>query len=186
MRMFFRGVVMVEKGGDIMESAVARRSVGTSILVFVGCIFVVFIFAAIAAVASITARGFYSELALPRWAPPAKLFSPVWTSLYLCMGVSLAVVVLKIKISDLRTILLLFLAQLSANALWGWIFFQYKSGLLATIEIVVLWCLIVATVFEFWKRSKFAALLLMPYLLWVSFATLLTFTVWKMNPSVLG
>jgi tryptophan-rich sensory protein len=85
-----------------------------------------------------------------------------------------------------RTALRLFIAQLVANALWTWLFFVLQRGALSLAEIAVLWLLIAATIFAFWSLDRLAALLLVPYLAWVSFASALTLSLWRLNPSVLG
>jgi tryptophan-rich sensory protein len=79
----------------------------------------------------------------------------------------------------------LFGAQLAANALWSWLFFAWHRGALAAVEVVVLLALIAATVAAFWRASRLAGLLLVPYLVWVSFASVLTWTVWRSNPGLL-
>jgi tryptophan-rich sensory protein len=75
---------------------------------------------------------------------------------------------------------------LFANALWTWIFFVWHQGALSLAEIVVLWLLIVSTILAFWRLHRLAALLLVPYLAWVSFATTLTASLWRLNPAALG
>jgi tryptophan-rich sensory protein len=72
------------------------------------------------------------------------------------------------------------------NALWSWLFFAWNLGVLALADIVVLWILIVATLVSFWRVRPIAGALLIPYLLWVSFATILNFSLWQLNPQVLG
>jgi len=84
------------------------------------------------------------------------------------------------------TALTLFLIQLAANALWTWLFFVWHQGAMAFCEILLLWALILAAVFTFWRIRPVAAVLLLPYLAWVSFATVLTWAVWKGNPSLLA
>jgi tryptophan-rich sensory protein len=78
-----------------------------------------------------------------------------------------------------------FVAQLIANALWSWLFFAWQQGALAFVEVLLLWGLIVATVVAFWRLNVLAAVLLLPYLAWVTFAAALTFAVWQLNPDVL-
>jgi tryptophan-rich sensory protein len=75
--------------------------------------------------------------------------------------------------------------QLAVNALWSWLFFAWHRGALAAMEVLVLLALIVATVRAFWPSSRLAAILLVPYLLWVGFASALTWSVWQRNPGVL-
>ncbi len=80
----------------------------------------------------------------------------------------------------------LFLVQLVPNALWSWIFFAWHRGGLAFVDIMVLWILIVATIAFFWRVRPLAGALLVPYLLWVSFASVLNYTLWQLNPVILG
>jgi tryptophan-rich sensory protein len=84
-----------------------------------------------------------------------------------------------------RSALGLFIIQLVANALWTWLFFAWRQGELALAEIVLLWCLIAATAVAFWRLDRRAAVLLAPYLAWVTFATALTYATWRLNPQVL-
>jgi tryptophan-rich sensory protein len=84
-----------------------------------------------------------------------------------------------------RGALTLFCVQLAANALWSWLFFAWHRGAFATVEVLLLLALIAATVRAFWRSSRVAALLMLPYLLWVAFASALTWSVWQKNPSVL-
>lgn len=146
---------------------------------------VAFLAAFAGAAASISAGTFYMELNRPTWAPPAWLFGPVWTLLYIMMGVASWLVWRRAGWSGARTALSLYLLQLALNALWTWLFFVTHTGALAFIEIIVLWALIIATIGAFRRVSPTAAALLLPYLLWVSFASVLTFAMWRLNPGVL-
>jgi tryptophan-rich sensory protein len=141
--------------------------------------------AAVGAVASADAGAFYAQLVRPSWAPPGWLFAPVWTVLYVLMGVSAWLVWREHGFKEGRTALTLFVVQLGANALWTWIFFAWHRGALALAEILFLWCLIVATVVVFRGLNALAAALLLPYLAWVTFACVLTFATWRLNPGVL-
>jgi tryptophan-rich sensory protein len=85
-----------------------------------------------------------------------------------------------------KSALTLFVVQLALNALWSWLFFGWHPGALAFADILMLWVLIVATLFCFWRIRPLAGMLLAPYLLWVSFAAALNFSVWQLNPQVLG
>ncbi len=147
---------------------------------------VTFAAAAVGGWASAQAGSFYGELLRPAWAPPAWLFGPVWSVLYILMGISAWLVWRSVGWAGARTALLLFLAQLAANALWTWLFFALRQGALASAEIVLLWLLIVTTIVLFWRVSRIAAALLLPYLAWVSFATALSFAIWQLNPGLLG
>ena len=138
------------------------------------------------AIASARAADFYGQLAQPGWAPPAWLFAPVWTVLYFCMALAAWRVWRKRGFGGAPLALGLFVVQLIANALWTWLFFALRSGALATVEIVVLWLLIAATLARFWPIDRAAALLLVPYLAWVSYASALTVSLWRLNPAVLG
>ena len=128
---------------------------------------------------------FYAELARPSWAPPGWLFGPVWSTLYALMAVSAWLVWRQRGFAGARTALLLFIVQLAANALWTWLFFAWRQGGLAFAEVVVLCFLIAATIVSFHRISLLAALLLVPYLAWSTFAAALTFVVWRLNPGVL-
>lgn len=142
--------------------------------------------AALGSVASINAAGFYGELQQPAWAPPGWLFGPVWTVLFLLMAVAGWLVWRRHGVAGARLALGLFVAQMVANALWSWLFFAWRLGGPAFVEVLLLWALIAATLWTFWRLHRLAAVLLAPYLAWVSFAAVLNFTLWRMNPGLLG
>ncbi|HUP07819.1 MAG TPA: TspO/MBR family protein [Caldimonas sp.] len=148
-----------------------------------GWLVAAFAAAAIGAIASVDAATFYARLDKPSWAPPATVFGPVWTVLYASMGVSAWLVWRSSP--PRRSALVLFGAQLAANALWSWLFFAWHRGALAAVEVLLLLALIVATVWSFRQSSRLAAALLLPYLAWVAFASALTWSVWQRNPGVL-
>jgi tryptophan-rich sensory protein len=142
--------------------------------------------AALGGLASADAPTFYATLDRPEWAPPGWLFGPVWSVLYLLMGISAWLVW---RVGGWRAALIpltLFVVQLAFNALWSWVFFTWRSGLWAVVEILVLWLLILATLVVFWWRHPLAGALLLPYLAWVSFASVLAWTLWQRNPGLLG
>lgn len=139
--------------------------------------------AVLGALASLDAPTFYAQLNKPDWAPPAGVFGPVWTVLYCMMGVAVWLVWRNPQAN--RMALILFGVQLVVNALWSWLFFAWHQGALAFAEVLLLWLLILATIRAFWACSRPAALLLVPYWLWVSFASALTFAVWQANPALL-
>ncbi len=141
--------------------------------------------AALGARASITAAQFYGQLVQPSWAPPATVFGPVWTFLYIVMALSAWLVWRQGGWRSNRTALGLYVAQLVVNVLWSWLFFAWKLGGAAFADILVLLVLIVATMLAFARRRALAAWLLLPCLAWVSFATALNHAVWQLNPSVL-
>lgn len=145
-----------------------------------------FIAAAIGAAASIDAAPFYAQLLRPDWAPPASVFGPVWSALYALMGIAAWLVWRTSGLRGARVALSLFLAQLALNALWSWLFFKWHRGALAFADILLLWVLILATLMAFWRVRVLAAALLIPYLLWVSFASALNYVVWQLNPQSLA
>lgn len=145
-----------------------------------------FIAAAVGGAASVRAGTFYTQLARPEWAPPPEWFGPVWTVLYALMGVAAWMVWRVGGFAAARTALSLFLVQLAINALWSWLFFGWHLGALAFADIALLWLLIVATIVAFWRIRPLAGALLIPHLLWVSFAAALNYSVWQLNPHVLG
>jgi benzodiazapine receptor len=140
---------------------------------------------AIGGIASVNAKGFYAQLERPAWAPPSWLFGPMWTTLYVLMGIAAWLVWRERGWAGARGALLLFVAQLAANALWTWIFFAWRRGGLALGEIVVLAALIVATMAAFARVRPLAGALLVPYLLWTCYAGALTAALWRGNPGLL-
>ena len=152
----------------------------------VGWLLASFITGAIGGLASVNAAGFYGQLVKPTWAPPAWLFGPVWSVLFVLMGVAAWLVWREHGFGGAGAALKLYVAQLVANALWSWLFFAWHLGAVALAEIVVLWVLIAATIVMFWRLHRLAAVLLMPYLAWASFAAALNFALWRLNPAVLG
>ena len=151
-----------------------------------GWLLVAFAAAAVGGLASASAGDFYRDLVRPSWAPPGWLFSPVWSVLYALMGIAAWLVWRARGFAGARSALLFFIIQLAANALWTWLFFVWRQGGLAFAEILLLWALIFATFVLFWHFSRFAAVLLLPYLAWVSFASALTLATWRLNPELLG
>ena len=158
----------------------------TQILALVGWFIVSFGASAIGAVASIQAKSFYGQLAQPSWAPPSSVFGPVWTVLYALMAIAAWLVWRSGGFRANRAALSLFILQLALNALWSWLFFAWHRGAWAFSDIVLLWGLIVATLGCFWRVRPLAGALLIPYLFWVSFASALNYSVWQLNPQLLG
>lgn len=155
------------------------------LLGFSGWFLVTFLAAALGARASISAASFYATLALPAWAPPASLFGPVWTALYALMALAAFLAWRERGWRAATPALTLYLLQLGLNTLWSWLFFGWKQGALAFADILLLLVLIIATLIAFWRIHKFAACMLLPYLAWVGFATVLNYAVWQANPGVL-
>lgn len=152
-----------------------------------GWLLISFVTAGIGSIASIQAAEFYStQLRLPEWAPAASVFGPVWTVLYAMMGVSAWLVWLRSGVNDAYVAFTLFIMQLALNALWSWLFFVWKFGGLAFADVTMLWVVVAAMVVAFWRHSRTAAVLLVPYLLWITFAAALNYSVWQMNRDVLS
>jgi translocator protein len=124
----------------------------------------------------------YSTLNKPWFSPPNWVFAPIWTTLYVLMGVSLFLVIREMKeISLYHPCILLFAAQLVVNLLWSVIFFGLRSPVLGLITIFILLGLIAATIYSFYQVSKSAAWLLIPYIAWVCIATALNFMIVILN-----
>ena len=127
--------------------------------------------------------GWYRTLTKPTFNPPSWIFGPVWTTLYLLMAIA-AWLVLHAPASSARTLGLgLFLFQLALNLAWSYIFFRRHAIGAAAIEVAVLWCSIGATTIPFSQVSPVAASLMVPYWAWVTFASILNATIWRLNPS---
>jgi translocator protein len=123
----------------------------------------------------------YAELRKPAWNPPNWIFGPVWTLLYATMAVAAWLVWQRGRFRDQRLPLSLFLVQLLLNALWSPLFFGLHSAALGLADILLLWMALLGTVLAFWKARRAAALLLVPYLAWVTFASALNLALWRLN-----
>lgn len=127
----------------------------------------------------------YAQLDKPFWAPPAWVFGPVWTVLYLMMAVAAWIVWRHRHERPVGLALIVFLVQLVLNALWSWLFFAWQRGGAALAELGVLWVCVAATLVLFWRARRSAGILLLPYLAWVTFAGVLNASVWQRNPVLL-
>jgi benzodiazapine receptor len=125
--------------------------------------------------------GWYANLNRPTWTPPNQVFAPVWSILYALMAVAAWLVWRQRERTRIRVALTLFGVQLACNAAWSWLFFDLKRPGLAFIDIVLLWLAILATLVTFLRVRRTAGLLLVPYLLWVSYAAALNFSLWRLN-----
>ena len=123
----------------------------------------------------------YAGLIKPSFSPPNYLFGPVWTLLYILMAVSFYLIWSKKKDKKIKSALKLFGIQLFLNAIWSPVFFGAKNLFLALIIIIFMWIFILKTILAYAKIDKKASYLLYPYLAWVSFATVLNFSVWFLN-----
>jgi translocator protein len=125
---------------------------------------------------------YYSVLNKPSWNPPDWLFPPAWSLLFLLMGIALYLVVQQAsEKTNIRLPLIVFGVQLLLNLGWSAAFFGLHSPLLALVVIVLLWLAILLTIVKFKAVSPLSGYLLIPYLLWVSFASVLNFTIWQLN-----
>lgn len=127
--------------------------------------------------------GWYRTIAKPTWNPPDRVFGPVWTALYVMMAIAGWLVWKRDGFRNAAVPLTLFGVQLLLNVGWSWIFFGLHQPGWAFVEIVVLWATIAATTILFFRHLKPAGWLFVPYLVWVSFAATLNFTLWRLNAS---
>jgi tryptophan-rich sensory protein len=126
--------------------------------------------------------GWYKVIAKPSFAPPNWVFLPVWVTLYLLMGISAYLIWKKgLASKEARMGIFIFVFQLFLNVFWSVLFFGIGNFMAALIEIVSLLLAIIATIMAFSKTSKISAILLLPYVLWVAFASILNFFIWRMN-----
>lgn len=123
--------------------------------------------------------GWYKKLKKPRFNPPNWIFGPVWTILYFLMGISLYLIVSQTTFNILAIVL--FIVQLFLNILWSAIFFGMKKPFYSFLEIILLWASILATIILFYQIYPLASYILIPYLLWVTFALILNFKIWILN-----
>lgn len=137
-----------------------------------------------------TARGvsnWYPTLVKPSFNPPAWLFGPVWTVLYIMMGVAAFLVWRRgLDVDGVRIALTIFVVQLALNGIWSILFFGMQEPGWALAEIILLWIAIGTTILLFWRVAPAAGALLLPYLAWVSFATVLNASLWWLNRSPSG
>jgi translocator protein len=150
-----------------------------AVAVFVVCLAATF---AAAAIGATNQPGpWYEGLEKPPLTPPNWVFGPVWTTLYLMMGVAAGLVWRQAGLRRGGAALALYGVQLGLNTAWSWLFFGLKEPGLAFIDIVVLWLAIVATTAAFARISPAAGWLMVPYLVWVSFASYLNLMIWRLN-----
>ena len=123
----------------------------------------------------------FETISKPTWNPPSWIFGPVWTILYLLMGIAAYIIWQKKDIVGVKVTLLVYGIHLVFNSLWSILFFGLKNPQLAFFEIIVLLILIIITTILFWKIDRWAGALMFPYIAWVSFATVLNYTIWQLN-----
>jgi tryptophan-rich sensory protein len=151
------------------------------ILVMVATCLVIGYFSGMVTRSAITT--WYPTLVKPSFNPPNWIFAPVWTILYIMMGVAAGLVWDRIgqQKEVVKKALIFFAIQLALNALWSFLFFGLKNPMLSGLEIVILWLMIYETYSKFIKINKIAGYLLVPYILWVSFAGVLNANIWWLN-----
>ena len=123
----------------------------------------------------------YADLAKPSWTPPDWVFGPVWSVLYLMMALAAWLVWRRGGLAAAALPITLFMVQLVLNVTWSILFFGLRMPGVAFGEIVTLWSAILATMIAFWRATPIAGYLLLPYLLWVTFAAGLNFAIWRLN-----
>jgi benzodiazapine receptor len=155
-----------------------------NVLTLIGAIVLCLLAGFAGSLVTVTGPGSWYELLIkPSFNPPSWLFFPVWTALYVLMGVALFLVLMeKRKGKDVTVPLVLFGIQLVLNALWSYLFFYFESPLLGLIGICALWIFIVATIIAFYPVNRVSAVLLIPYIIWVSFAAVLNYAIFMLNP----
>ncbi|MFC1669961.1 TspO/MBR family protein [Spirochaetota bacterium] len=127
-------------------------------------------------------KGWYLTINKPVFNPPGWLFGPVWTILYILMGIALYLIWKSPKDTKNRTTALtFFLINLVLNTMWSLLFFGLQNPFLAFIEIIIIWITLALSIFYFYRISKTAAYLLIPYIAWSSFAAVLNFYLWRLN-----
>jgi benzodiazapine receptor len=149
------------------------------LLIFMGCTFAVA--ASASAFTSSSVNTWYRQLRKPAFNPPAWIFAPVWTTLYLMMGLSAWLVWRNAGWTQGRMALTLFLVQLCLNGLWSALFFKLRRPGLALFEIAILIAAVALTAVAFLPISKLAFWFLVPYLGWLAFASLLNLEIWRLN-----
>ena len=122
----------------------------------------------------------YVHLNKPSFNPPNYLFGPVWTSLYVLMGISFFMI-LNTAVPNKNRLILVYFIQLLLNFMWSFIFFKYHALGIAGVEIIILWLSILIMIVMFYKANKWAAIINIPYLLWVSFASVLNWSIYLLN-----
>ncbi|RAU99487.1 TspO/MBR family protein [Mycolicibacter senuensis] len=163
-----------------MSSPKARQPGSLHLAALLVSLVAVIIVATLGGLASADAAADYGKLAQPGWAPPSYLFGPVWSALYLLMAVA-AWLVWRVSPRWTNPAVIAYGVQLALNLAWSPLFFGLGWRGLALVDIVVLDVVVVVTIVAFWKLHRVAALLMLPYLGWILFATALNYSVWSLN-----
>lgn len=161
----------------------AYRHVKSKFPAFVICLLIPLIIGAIGGFFTMeSVKTWYTTLNKPSFNPPNVVFGPVWTTLYILMGISSYLVWLKRKIvSGYSWAVTIYFVQLILNLMWSFLFFYHHQIGLALVEIIVLLVMIIITAFIFYRINRVAGLLFLPYILWVSFASYLTYSIFILN-----
>ena len=154
----------------------------TSVVSLLGFAVATFSAAFVGARASMSSTEMYATMIKPGWSPPGWLFGPVWSVLYCLMAVAVWRVW---RLVGLRGAVIVYLIHLIFQALWSWLFFGLGRADWAMVDILILWLMILWLVFAFRRTDKLAYLMMIPYLLWVTFAAVLNGTLWALNGGVL-
>lgn len=153
-----------------------------SILKFILCISLPLLIGAVSGIAtSANIPNWYVTLNKPSFNPPNYLFAPVWTTLYLLMGISFYLILKTPQIEQRKKAVIAFTVQLCLNFMWSFLFFAFHAIGFALIEIIMLLCCILWMIFTFYKINKIAAIINIPYILWVSFASILNASIYILN-----
>ena len=126
-------------------------------------------------------KSWYPSIKKPSWNPPNRIFAPVWTGLYMMMAVAGWMVWERLPQKGFSLPMALFFVQLVLNTIWSMVFFGLRNPGWAFVEVVLLWIVIILTMISFWTVYWVAGALFLPYFLWVSFAAVLNFTIWRLN-----
>jgi translocator protein len=164
-----------------MSNSAVQPSMPNKIVTYVAFIVLCFAVAALGSLATAKGlAGWYPTLQKPSFNPPNWLFGPVWTVLYVMIAVAGARFVLSAE-GDKGAVLTAYGVQLALNALWSWVFFYFQSPGPAVVVVLALWLSIAATIALGWSKDRLASALLIPYLAWVSFASVLNIAIWRLN-----
>jgi tryptophan-rich sensory protein len=165
-----------------MSSLTSR---GKSLLAFVIFFAATWLAAAIGILSSQNAPVIYKKIVQPSWAPPSSVFGPVWSTLYCLMAIAAWLVWRQRDRLRVNVCLGAYFIHLLFQAAWSWLFFGLGRADLAMFDILLLWLMIVWLMLAFWRVDRLAGILMLPYLLWVSFASVLNGALWMLNGGIL-
>lgn len=177
----YEKLFFIEGKSSHMESPVKTLRDAT---ILIGAVLLPLMTGAIGSIATATnVSGWYQTIARPWFTPPSWVFGPAWTILYILMGISLFLIIQSgWERREVKVATGIFFVQLFFNGIWSFLFFGIPSPFLGLICIIILWCLILWMIVYFYRISKVAAYLNIPYICWVTFATALTASIYLLNP----